>query len=127
MNNKLYVGNLPFSLGEESLKELFAQAGNVQSVKIVTDSFDGRSKGYGFIEMSTEAEAENAMQTLNGTEVGGRSIRVDMARPKESRGNGSGGGGHRGGGRDFRGGGRGPGGPRGPRGDRGDSGDRHSR
>lgn len=84
MSTKLFVGNLPFSLNETSLKELFAQFGNVDSVKIVTDAFDGRSKGFGFVEMSTETEANASVSGLNGSQVEGRSIKVDLARPKDN-------------------------------------------
>lgn len=85
MTRKLYVGNLPFSVTEDSLKNLFTQFGTVESVKIVKDAFDGRSKGFGFVEMSTEEESALAAENLNGNEFEGRSIRVDLARPKESR------------------------------------------
>lgn len=89
MVRKVYVGNLPFSLTETALKDLFSQFGTVETVKIVTNAFDGRSKGFGFVEMSTEEEASAAVQGLNNTEIEGRSIRVDLARPKESRPNNS--------------------------------------
>lgn len=85
MVRKLYVGNLPFSVSETQLKELFSQFGVVESVKIVTDAYSGRSKGFGFVEMTTEQEASAAAQNLNGAELEGRSIKVDLARPKESR------------------------------------------
>ena len=84
MSTKLFVGNLPFSLKENSLRDLFAQFGNVDSVKIVTDAFDGRSKGFGFVEMSTDSEANASVQGLNGSQVEGRSIKVDLARPKDN-------------------------------------------
>ena len=83
MSTKLFVGNLPFSLNETTLRELFAQFGTVDSIKIVTDAFDGRSKGFGFVEMSTENEANASVQGLNGSQVEGRSIKVDLARPKD--------------------------------------------
>ncbi|MDR3647221.1 MAG: hypothetical protein P4L22_06795 [Candidatus Babeliales bacterium] len=83
MSTKLFVGNLPFSLNETSLRELFAKFGNVDSVKIVTDAFDGRSKGFGFVEMSTDDEANASVTGLNGSQVEGRSIKVDLARPKD--------------------------------------------
>jgi RNA recognition motif-containing protein len=85
MTRKLYVGNLTFSVTEDQLKNLFTQFGTVDSVKIVKDTFDGRSKGFGFVEMSTDEEATLASENLNGTEFEGRSIRVDLARPKEAR------------------------------------------
>lgn len=84
MSTKLFVGNLPFSLNETALRELFAQFGTVDSIKIVTDAFDGRSKGFGFVEMSTENEANASVQALNGSQVEGRSIKVDLARPKDN-------------------------------------------
>lgn len=85
MTRKLYVGNLTFSVTEEQLKNLFSQFGTVETVKIVKDGFDGRSKGFGFVEMSSEEEASLAAENLNGTEFEARSIRVDLARPKEAR------------------------------------------
>lgn len=97
MVRKLYVGNLPFSVSENQLKELFTQFGTVESVKIVTDAYSGRSKGFGFVEMTTEQEASAAAQNLNGAELEGRSIKVDLARPKESRPRDSRGGGSSGG------------------------------
>lgn len=86
MTTKLYVGNLPFTASEDQLKSLFSQFGSVESVKIVKDTFDGRSKGFGFVEMSTEDEANEAAKNLNSTDFEGRSIRVDLARPKENNG-----------------------------------------
>ena len=106
MGKKLYVGNLPFSTTDDALQEIFAQAGNVQSAKVITDRDTGRSKGFGFVEMSTEQEAADAISKFNGTDLGGRSITVNEARPKAPREGGFGGGG--GGGRDR--GGRGGGG-----------------
>lgn len=85
MSRKLYVGNLPYSVTENSLRDLFSQAGTVESVKIVTDAFDGRSKGFGFVEMSSEEEAQAAVKAFNGTELDGRTLRVDLARPKENK------------------------------------------
>lgn len=81
MGKKLYVGNLSYNMDEQSLGELFGQFGQVESSKIVTDRDSGRSKGFGFIEMSTDAEASNAIQKLNGTDQGGRSINVSEAKP----------------------------------------------
>ena len=95
MGKKLYVGNLPFNTTDESLQEIFAQAGNVQSAKIITDRDTGRSKGFGFVEMSSDAEAADAIQKFNGAEYGGRNMTVAEARPMAPR---EGGGGHRGGG-----------------------------
>jgi len=123
MGNKIYVGNLPFSATSESLNELFAQFGSVDSAKIVMDRDTGRSKGFGFVEMSSGDEAAAAIEKLNGTDMGGRSLVVNEARPMEPRtGGGFGGsrGGDRGGDRGGRGGfGGGRGGDRGDRGDRG--------
>jgi RNA recognition motif-containing protein len=99
MGKKLYVGNLPFNATDESLQQIFAQAGNVQSAKIITDRDTGRSKGFGFVEMSSDAEAADAIQRFNGADYGGRAMTVAEARPmapREDRGFG-GGGGHRGG------------------------------
>lgn len=95
MGKKLYVGNLPFTTTDEALQEIFAQAGNVQSAKIITDRDTGRSKGFGFVEMSTDQEAADAIQKFNGAEYGGRNMTVAEARPMAPR---EGGGGHRGGG-----------------------------
>lgn len=79
---KLYVGNLPYEVTNSQLEELFVKAGTVESVNIITDSFSGRSKGFGFIEMSTDEEAMKAMKMFNGYELSGRTIVVNEARPK---------------------------------------------
>jgi RNA recognition motif-containing protein len=105
MGNKLYVGNLPFSATDDSLRELFAQSGGVNSATIITDRDTGRSKGFGFVEMSSDQEASDAITKFNGTNFEGRTITVNEARPKAPREGGGGGGG---GGRDR--GGRGGGG-----------------
>jgi len=81
MNSKLYVGNLSYSTTENGLKDLFTQAGTVKSTSIITDRRTGRSKGFGFVEMSSPEEAQKAIETLNGKELDGRNIRVDEARP----------------------------------------------
>lgn len=94
MGKKLYVGNLPFSATDDSLQEIFAQAGSVQSAKIITDRDTGRSKGFGFVEMSTDQEAADAIQKFNGAEYGGRNMTVAEARPIAPR-EGRGGGGRR--------------------------------
>ncbi len=111
MGNKLYVGNLSYDVQDRDLQELFAQHGTVTSARVVTDRDSGRSKGFGFVEMSTDAEAEAAISTLNGQEVGGRALTVNEARPKEEGGDRRGGGGRGfgggGGGRGFGGGGGG--------------------
>ena len=85
MNNKLFVGSLPFRLSEQELADHFAQAGQVLSAKIILDRATGRSKGFGFVEMSTPEEAEKAISSLNGSDLGGRSISVDLAKPMEPR------------------------------------------
>lgn len=141
---RLYVGNLPYSAGEEELRELFEQHGTVVSVSVVMDRETGRSRGFGFVEMEA-GDAEGAINALNGKDMDGRALVVNEARPREERGGGGGyrgggggggyrgggGGGHRGGGGGGwgGGGGGGRGGDRGGRGggrdrDRGDRGDR---
>jgi cold-inducible RNA-binding protein len=85
MSLKLYVGGLPYSFDGDALKDLFSQAGNVTSSIIITDKMSGRSKGFGFVEMSTEDEAQNAISMLNGQEAGGRKITVSEARPLADR------------------------------------------
>src|SRR5476649_367126 len=89
MGKKLYVGNLPFSATDQVLLDTFAQCGTVESAKIITDRDTGRSKGFGFVEMSTEAEAQDAIKKLNGANYEGRTMTVNEARPpapRESRG-----------------------------------------
>jgi len=85
MGAKLYVGNLPFSADENSVREFFARAGAVQSVKVVTDPLNGRSRGFAFVEMNTEADASAAIEKLNGVEMQGRALRVDRAKAREPR------------------------------------------
>ena len=104
MGNKLYVGNLPFSATDDSLREIFGQAGQVESARIITDRDTGRSKGFGFVEMSTDQEASEAIRKFNGTELDGRSLTVNEARPMTPR-DGGGRGPRDGGGRGHRGGG----------------------
>jgi len=103
MGKKLYVGNLPFNANDDSLNEIFSQAGSVQSAKIIMDRDTGRSKGFGFVEMSSDQEAADAIQKFNGADFGGRSMTVAEARPmapREDRGGfGGGRGSSRGGGR----------------------------
>jgi RNA recognition motif-containing protein len=84
----IYVGNLPFNLGEEDLKEIFEEYGEVTSTKIISDKFTGRSKGFGFVEMENGAEATNAIKELNNAEISGRNIKVNESVPKpaDSRG-----------------------------------------
>jgi cold-inducible RNA-binding protein len=103
MGQKLYVGNLPFSATDESVHQLFSQAGNVVSAKVIIDRDTGRSKGFAFVEFSTAEEAESAINKFNGSSVDGRSINVSEARPQAPRTGGGGGGG--GGGRGDRSGG----------------------
>jgi len=85
MNKKLYVGNLPYTTNEAELKELFSQAGAVESTAVITDKFSGRSKGFGFVEMATPEEAQKAIQMFNQHDMGGRKLTVSEARPKEDR------------------------------------------
>jgi RNA recognition motif-containing protein len=85
MGNKLYVGNLPFSATEQSITDLFAAAGTVTSAKIITDRDSGRSKGFGFVEMSTSEEAQAAISQFNGVDNGGRAMTVSEAKPQEKR------------------------------------------
>ncbi len=96
MTKKLYVGNLSFQTTEGDLDELFAQAGEVESVRIITDRDTGRSRGFGFVEMSEE-NAEKAISQFNGTELDGRALTINEARPRENRDGGGGGGRGRGG------------------------------
>jgi RNA recognition motif-containing protein len=93
MGAKLYVGNLPYSATEERLQQHFAQYGSVLSARIITDKFSGRSKGFGFVEMGSDAEAQKATTALNGTDFEGRNIVVSEARPQAQRPMGSSGGG----------------------------------
>ncbi len=95
MGKKLYVGNLPFSATTEELTAAFAQCGTVDSVKIITDRDTGRSKGFGFVEMSTDAEATTAISKLNGADYAGRAMTVNEAKPMAPRENRGGGGGGR--------------------------------
>jgi RNA recognition motif-containing protein len=93
MGSKLYVGSLPYSTTEQELSELFGQHGSVQSAKVITDRFTGQSRGFGFVEMATDEEAQKAIAALNGAELGGRTLVVNEARPQEKRSFGGGGGG----------------------------------
>jgi cold-inducible RNA-binding protein len=88
MGRKLYVGNLPYELGEVELQELFARAGSVESVTVMRDQATGRARGFGFVEMSTDEEAQGAIRELNAAQVGGRSLTVNEARPKAVRNGG---------------------------------------
>ncbi|MBI2521220.1 MAG: RNA-binding protein [Bdellovibrio sp.] len=124
MGTKLYVGNLSYSTTDQGLTDLFSQAGTVTSAKVVTDRETGRSKGFGFVEMSTDEEAQAAVEKFNGQELEGRQLKVDEARPATNGGGPRGGGrGPRGGGGGYGGGGgRGGGGGYGGGGDRGGGG-----
>lgn len=109
MAKKLYVGNLSYGSTDQALKDLFAQAGTVESANIIIDKMSGRSKGFGFVEMSTDDEALKAIEMFNGKEIDGRNINVNEAKPMEDRpkrsfGGNRGGGFNRGGGRGFSGG-----------------------
>jgi len=118
METKLYVGNLSYSATEENLRDLFAQAGTVSSVTLIKDRDTGRSRGFAFVEMSSQVEAENAISMFNGYSMDNRQLTVNIARPREERGGGGGGGGF---------GGRRGGGGGGGYGDRGGSRDRDRR
>jgi RNA recognition motif-containing protein len=104
---KLYVGNLSFQTSSEDLRDLFSQAGTVESASVVEDRDTGRSRGFGFVEMSSREEGEAAIAQFNGKEFGGRNLTVNEARPREDRGGGGGRGGFGGGGNRGGGGGRG--------------------
>ncbi|HEY0005619.1 MAG TPA: RNA-binding protein [Pyrinomonadaceae bacterium] len=114
MSMKLYVGNLSFQTSSEDLQQLFSQVGTVESASVVEDRDTGRSRGFGFVEMSSKEEGQKAIEQFNGKEMNGRNLTVNEARPREDRGNrGGGGGGGRGG---YGGGGGGRGGGGGGRG-----------
>ena len=109
MATRIYVGGLPYSTSDSDLESLFSASGTVTSASVVTDKYTGQSKGFGFVEMSTDAEASAAINTLNGTMMSGRTLTVNEAKPREER---SGGGGYGGGGGRSGGGGYGGGGGR---------------
>jgi len=113
MGKKLYVGNLPYSVDDAALQNRFGEFGAVTSAKVIMDRDSGRSKGFGFVEMENDDEANRAIEELNGTDLGGRAMNVSEARPQAPR---EGGGGGFRGGRGGGGGGRGGFGSRGPRG-----------
>ena len=131
MGRRLYVGGLPYATTQDELQQLFSEVGAVTSASVITDRATGQSKGFGFVEMATDEEAQKAIDQLNGAQVGGRTITVNEARPPERRpgggggggdgGGGGGGGGYGGGGRGGGGGGYGGGGGR-DRGGRGGGG-----
>jgi RNA recognition motif-containing protein len=103
MNNKLFVGNLSFNTTENDLQDMFAAHGNVTETNLMMDRTTGRPRGFGFVTMSTDEEAQTAMGALNGQSVDGRALTVNVARPREERSGGGGGGGRR----EFSGGGSG--------------------
>src|SRR5712691_8333106 len=98
MTTKLYVGNLAFQTTSQELQAMFASAGTVESASVVEDRDTGRSRGFGFVEMSTKEEATSAIDQFNGKELGGRALKVNEAKPRENRGGGGFGGGNGGGG-----------------------------
>ncbi len=110
MATKLYVGNLSYQTTDQDLQELFAQSGNVTSAQVVTDRYSGQSRGFGFVEMATEDEAQQAIAAVNGKTIGGRALVVNESRPQAARSGGGGGGSYGGGGGGNRGGGGGYGG-----------------
>jgi cold-inducible RNA-binding protein len=114
MASKLYIGGLAYSTTSEGLREFFTQCGNVLSATVITDRFSGQSRGFGFVEMNTAEEATASISQLNGRELDGRRITVEISNPQAARTGGGGGGGNRPGGGGGRpgGGGRGPGGGR---------------
>jgi RNA recognition motif-containing protein len=116
MGRRLYVGNLPYTTGESELQELFSKAGSVESVRVMRDAATGRARGFAFVEMATDEEAQKAASEFNQYQMGGRALTVNEARPKPEGGFGGGGGGFGGGGGGSnRGGGGGGGGRREPR------------
>ena len=105
MGSKIYVGGLPYSTAEQELSDLFSQHGNVESARVITDKYTGQSRGFGFVEMTSADEAKTAIEALNGSQMGGRTLTVNEARPQAPRPSGGfGGGGGRGGGGGYRGG-----------------------
>lgn len=98
MGKKLYVGNLSYAVSDTELEQLFAPFGSVRSAQVIADRETGRSKGFGFVEMGSDQEAQAAIEGLNGKDIGGRALTVNEARPREDRGGGGGGGGYGGGG-----------------------------
>ena len=84
---KIYVGNLPWSIKDDELREMFSSYGDVSSATVIMDKFSGRSKGFGFVEMANDGDAEAAMKALNDKDIGGRNLRVNEARPREDRPN----------------------------------------
>jgi cold-inducible RNA-binding protein len=103
-NNKLFVGNLSFNTTENDLQDLFAQHGSVTETNLITDRETGRARGFGFVTMSSDEEAQKAIDALNGSQLDGRALTINIAKPREERSGGGGGGGRR---REFSGGGGG--------------------
>lgn len=101
MGSKLYVGGLPYSVTDQDLSEMFGPYGTVESARVITDKFSGQSRGFGFVEMSSATEAQNAISSLNGSSMNGRSLIVNEAKPQENRGGGGFGGGGGGRGRRY--------------------------
>ena len=97
MGRKLYVGNLTYGVTDSALEQMFAAHGTVQSAQVIMDRDTGRSKGFGFVEMGSDQEAQTAIAAMNGKDVGGRTLTVNEAKPREDRGGGGGGGGRSGG------------------------------
>jgi RNA recognition motif-containing protein len=95
MNNKLYVGGLPFSVTDAQLQEIFSAHGSVESARVISDKFTGQSRGFGFVEMGSGSEAQAAISGLNGTQYQGRSLTVNEAKPQTNRNDNGGGGGGR--------------------------------
>jgi RNA recognition motif-containing protein len=106
MGSKLYVGGLPYSVTNDRLQEIFSEHGTVESASVISDKFTGQSRGFGFVEMSSSGEAQKAIDSLNGTQLDGRTLTVNEAKPMAKRDN-FGGGGNRGGRGNRDGGGRG--------------------
>jgi len=98
MGRKLYVGNLPYSVSSSDLEQMFSSHGTVESAEVIADRMSGRSKGFGFVEMASEEEAQSAIDALNGQDHDGRALTVNVAKPRENRGGGGGRGGYGGGG-----------------------------
>lgn len=92
MSKRLYVGGLPYSATDADLEKLFASAGTITSVSVITDRYTGQAKGFGFVEMESDAQADAAIKSLNGTTMGGRTLIVNEAKPREERSGGGGGG-----------------------------------
>jgi len=93
MGNKLYVGGLPYSVTEGRLEEIFAEYGSVTSARVISDKFTGQSRGFGFVEMNSSEDAQKAIEALNGTQLDGRTLVINEAKPQERRPDGGGGGG----------------------------------